>query len=140
MCLPTVGTLFLHTRGTYRRYLRTSDCHGSLRCLVLLHLSLLPTSSTEGLVQRAVSNLSLQLSLECCLGMSFRLHGLHQTLHEYSIIHRWRWGKYRTLRCRGLLLRSLVTSRLVLTARRSAMPTSRSHGCNKFQPPLELCY
>ncbi|MQL73706.1 hypothetical protein Taro_006045 [Colocasia esculenta] len=49
-----------------------------------------------------------------------------------------RWGKYRTLRCRDLLLRLLLTSRLILTGRCSAPPTSRSHGCNKFQPPLEL--
>ncbi|MQL89259.1 hypothetical protein Taro_021832 [Colocasia esculenta] len=80
MCLPAMGTLFLHTKGTYRRYLRAADCHGSLRCLVhrfllvlllesrcwpllrsllflqiLLHLSLLPAGSTEGLVQHAVA-------------------------------------------------------------------------------------
>ncbi|MQL92417.1 hypothetical protein Taro_025039, partial [Colocasia esculenta] len=39
-----------------------------------------------------------------------------------------RWGMYRTLRCRGLLLRPLVTSRLVLMGRRSATPTTRSYG------------
>ncbi|MQM20536.1 hypothetical protein Taro_053558 [Colocasia esculenta] len=76
VCLPALGTLLLHTRGTLRRYLSTAGCHWTLRCLirclllilplergrrsllqsfllleVLLHFTLLPTSSAKGLIQ-----------------------------------------------------------------------------------------
>ncbi|MQM15991.1 hypothetical protein Taro_048943 [Colocasia esculenta] len=79
MCLSAMWTLFLHTRGTYRGYLCTAGCYWTLRCLVhyfllvlplecscrpllrslllfqiLLHLTLLSTSSTKCLVQGAM--------------------------------------------------------------------------------------
>ncbi|MQM20425.1 hypothetical protein Taro_053443, partial [Colocasia esculenta] len=81
MCLPAMGTLLLHTRGTLRRYLCTAGCYRTLRCLVhcfllvlllecscrpllrslllfqiLLHLALLSTSSTKCLVQETGEN------------------------------------------------------------------------------------
>ncbi|MQL73705.1 hypothetical protein Taro_006044 [Colocasia esculenta] len=75
--------------------------------------------------------MSLQLGLECSLSVGLRLHGLHQTLHEHSIVYWWRWRKYRTLRCRGLLFTLILTPRLIspllAIKSRNTTPTTRSH-------------